>query len=215
VPRTAPRTPQDAPPSRQLAVAPQPGLAQQQRPQQPAGPEDPMMQILQQMLGNTADGNGGAATSDPSLPPGLADLFSAAQSEDATQAPGSRAAALWRVVHAVFALALASYIAATSAFSGARAARDVEVGAAAPASRLFVVFATGELLLQSARFFLEKGQLPPSGVLGVLSRMVPQPWAGYIRVVGRYGVIYTTLVADAMVVIFVLGVVAWWKGEAD
>jgi len=174
-----------------------------------------MMAMLQQMLGD-APGNGGgpAPGAAAPLPPGLADLFSAAQAEDATTAPASDTAALWRIVHAVFALALAAYVAVVGAFGGARDARDVEIEGAAP-SRLFVVFATGEVLLQSARFFIEKGRLPPSGVLGALSRMVPQPWAGYIRVVGRYSVIYSTLVADAMVVIFVLGVFAWWKGGSE
>jgi len=47
--------------------------------------------------------------------------------------------------------------------------------------------------------------------MGTLAQVLPQPWAGYLRVVGRYSVIYTTVVADAMVVVFVLGVIAWWK----
>jgi len=171
-----------------------------------------MMALLQQMLGDTA--GGGAGGDAPPLPPGLADLFSAARADDATTAPGSGAAAAWRIVHAVFALALAAYVAVAGGFGGARAGRDVQVEGQPP-SRLFVVFATGEVLLQSARFFVEKGRLPPSGVLGALSRMLPQPWAGYVRVVGRYSVIYSTLVADAMVVIFVLGVFAWWNGGSE
>jgi hypothetical protein len=35
-----------------------------------------------------------------------------------------------------------------------------------------------------------------------------------VRTIGRYSVIYTTVVSDAMVVVFILGATSWWKGAA-
>ena len=61
---------------------------------------------------------------------------------------------------------------------------------------------------------MERGQLPASGFLGGIAQILPEPYAGYVRVVGRYSVIWQTVVADAMVVVFVLGAAAWWRGGA-
>jgi len=35
-----------------------------------------------------------------------------------------------------------------------------------------------------------------------------------VRTVGRYSVIYKTVVSDAMVIVFVLGATSWWRGAA-
>lgn len=183
--------------------------------QQPTGPDDPMMRMLQQMLGDTSRPPN---PNDAPLPPGLADLFSAAQRDEQTTLPASNTAALWRIVHALFSFALAAYVVSTSSFTGSKLSRTTSELAGEQdrfASRLFLYFATGEAVLQSGRYFVEKGRLPGSGVMAALSRMLPEPWSGYVRIVGRYSVIYTTLVADAMVVIFVLGVVAWWGGAVE
>jgi hypothetical protein len=170
-----------------------------------------MMRILQQVIGNTASSGTGE---DNPLPPGIADLFSAAQKDQQQTVPSSNTAALWRIAHAICSFALAVYVAITSAFTGSKVARTVSKGGGEDgfASRLFLYFATVELVLQTSRYFVERGQLPRSGFMGALSRLLPEPYAGYVRLVGRYSVIWTTLVADAMVVVFVLGVVAWWKG---
>jgi hypothetical protein len=187
---------------------------QQQQQQQSSGPDDPMMRILQQMIGNTTDSG---VNEGNQLPPGLADLFSAAQQDQQQTVPSSNTAALWRIAHAICSFALAVYVVITSSFTGSKVARSVpkvreEDGFA---SRLFLYFATVELVLQTSRYFVEKGQLPRSGLMGALSRLLPEPYAGYVRLIGRYSVIWTTLVADAMVVVFVLGVVAWWKGMVE
>jgi hypothetical protein len=42
--------------------------------------------------------------------------------------------------------------------------------------------------------------------------ILPAPYSGYVRTVGRYSVIYSTVVSDAMVVVFVLGATSWWRG---
>ena len=80
--------------------------------------------------------------------------------------------------------------------------------------RLFLIFCTAELLLQSSRYFAEKGQLQGNGMFAKVanSGMVPEPWAGYVRIIGRYVAIAQTIFADAMVIIFVFGVLAWWQG---
>ena len=154
------------------------------------------------------------------LPPGLANLFSAAQQDKHQTVPKSSSTAIWRIVHALSSFLLAAYIVSTTSFTGSKLSRTTpsEVVAGSNdhfASRLFLYFATVEVVLQSSRFFIEKGQLPGSGIMSSLGRMLPEPWAGWVRLIGRYSVIYTTLLADAMVVVFVLGVVAWWRGVAE
>lgn len=44
--------------------------------------------------------------------------------------------------------------------------------------------------------------------------MTPESYAGYFGTVGRYSVIYNTIVSGAMVVVFVLSATRWWKGAA-
>jgi hypothetical protein len=192
-------------------------LDQQQ--QMPPGGGDPMMAMLQQMMG----GAGG----DPNaqLPPGLAEMMGAMGGGGMPGMPGqpqgqqpapSKSAYLWRIVHALFSFGLALYVTISTPFTGTKAARTASQyqseNGGSFGQRLFYLFATAEVVLQSSRFFLERGQLPQSGILGTLSQILPQPYGGYLRVVGRYSVIYTTVVADAMVVVFVLGMMAWWNG---
>ncbi|QDS73556.1 hypothetical protein FKW77_001002 [Venturia effusa] len=176
------------------------------------GSEDPMMKLMQQMMGG-AGGDGAGQ-----LPPGLAEMFAGTggMPGQPQQAAPSSSAYLWRIVHAIFSLTLAMYVVLTTPFTGTKTARNASVYSLEDepsfSQRLFYLFATAEVVLQTSRYFLEKGQLAPSGIMGTLAQFLPMPYAGWIKVVGRYGVIYTTVVADAMVVVFVLGVMAWWKG---
>lgn len=178
--------------------------------------EDPMMKLMQQIMGG-ASGDGNSQ-----LPPGLAEMFGGAgggipgmPGQAQQQAPSS-SAYLWRIIHAIFSLALALYVVLTTPFTGTKAARTASTyglnGGESFGQRLFYLFATVEVVLQSSRYFIEKGQLAPSGIMGTLAQFLPMPYSGWIKVAGRYGVIYTTVVADAMVVVFVLGAMAWWKG---
>lgn len=198
-----------------------PGFGGPQAQQMP-GEGDPMMQMLQQMM----SGAGGAGAGDPNaqLPPGLADMFSgmggmAGMPGQQTGQVPSNSAYLWRILHFVISLSLALYVTLNTTFTGSKRARDLSsLTYTSPLSlernfgqQLFYLFATSEVVLQSSRYFIERGQLPPSGIMGTLAQVLPQPWAGYLRVIGRYSVIYTTVVADAMVVVFVLGVMSWWK----
>lgn len=163
--------------------------------------DDPMMKMLQQMM------SGGGM-------PGMPGIEGMQQEQQ--PAPPSTAY-MWRIIHAMFALGLALYVGITTKFTGTEMARaesklvdDSLKGGMA--TRLFLLFATAELILQSSRFFLEKGSLPSSGIMGMLTNFLPEPWAGYIRTAGRYSIIYTTVVADAMTVVFILGLLAWWNG---
>lgn len=177
-----------------------------------------MMQMMQQMMSSMPGGAGGGMGPNGEMPelPAFMQSMMAGQQQAAQEAaqPASDTAYIWRIVHAVFALSLAAYVALTSTFTGSKIARfDTIQSQDAVNPNFFYIFATVETVLQSSRYFLEKGQLSGGGMLATVtnSGMIPEPWAGYIRVVGRYMTIWTTLVGDAMVVVFVLGAIAWWK----
>lgn len=187
-----------------------------------AGAEDPMMKMLQQMLGGAA---GGGADGMPAF----AGMPNAAGPTTTTAAAAAADpyAYLWRIIHAVFALGFGLYIAFTTQFTGSRADRESSSGLAAayisedgtgrsgvtPASvHFFWVFATAEVLLQTSRFFVEKGRVQSNGMLGMVAGFLPEPYKGYVALVMRYSRIWTTISADAMALVFVLGVCAWWRG---
>jgi hypothetical protein len=195
---------------------------------QQADTDDPMMKMMQQLLA----GSGAFDPNNPNaLPPSLASLLSAnganglpqdPQAAQQQQQPPTVSAATWRVVHALVSLTLALAVTLSSPvrFNGSRASREraalldgvvgSEVGA-----RLFFWFASVEVVLQSSRFFMERGQLRSGGILGTVTQLLPEPWAGYVRVIGRYGTIFATIVSDALVIVFALGAVAWWNGGID
>lgn len=197
----------------------------QQAQQQAGGEEDPMAKMMQQLMGM----QGGQDPNDPNAMggdlPQMAQMLSTmmgggGMGGSGQQQPSTGSAYLWRIVHAISALIIAIYIAFTTTFSGSKLARtgdmfvqDANYGLGA---KPFYIFATAELVLQTSRYFVEKGQLQGGGILATIanSGFVPEPYAQLIRTVGRYSTIYTTIVSDAMVVVFVLGTVAWWKGLA-
>lgn len=215
-------------PSRQNAGSNQDPLAtamfQMQQNQQQQGGEgsaeqDPMVQMMQQlsglMGGNPQDPN----APPPDLPFPLKMMMGGGGQGTKEEAPPATGSAyLWRIVHAVFAFVLATYIALTSTFNGTKLGRSqsvyTEQSGYGLGPRLFLIFCTAELVLQSSRYFVEKGQLQGNRILAKIanSGFVPEPWAGYVRAVGRYQGIYETIVADAMVIVFVFGMLAWWQG---
>lgn len=194
--------------------------------------DDPIMQMMQQMMGVADGASGGSGGGGGGLPPALASLLGG-EGADAAQAPGGGSADyIWRIVHALSSLLLAVYAVITLSFtttsftrrpappaSGYRPATsnfdDDDHDGQSTGARLFYLFATAEVVLQSTRYFVDRGQLPrSSGWTAKVVGFLPEPYAGYLRVLMRYGVIYTTVVSDAFVVVFVLGCVAWWKGLA-
>ncbi len=181
------------------------------------GDQNPM-RMLQQYMEEGVQGPGGLPSG---LPPGMAAMLSG-------EAPGTTGAGsvvqeqkqnnayLWRIIHAMFALALGIYIISMTPFSGVKFSRiDPSADMEGVGVQFFWAFATAELVLQSSRFFLEQGQVSPTGWVGFLIGVLPQPWKGWLALGSRYSGIYTTVVQDAMVVVFVLGCVAWWKGAGS
>ncbi|KAK4555670.1 hypothetical protein LTR86_007423 [Recurvomyces mirabilis] len=188
---------------------------------QGGGEEDPMMRMMQQLTGMM--GGNAQNPNDPNQPPQIPAALSALMGgggQQQAKAPETGSAYLWRVVHAVFAFTLAIYITLTSTFNGTKLGRAQSVysdeSTYGLGPRLFIIFTSAELLLQSSRFFLEKGQLQGNGMLATVanSGFVPEPYAQYVRTAGRYVGIAQTIFSDAMVVVFVFGVLAWWRGMA-
>ena len=195
--------------------------------QAPDPSQDPMMAMLQQMMGGAAGSMPGmsGSTGPPGVPPDMANMFAAMQGGGAAPdpSPDQSSAWLWRLVHSVFSLALAVYIVLQTPFTGSRSSRGlllpdddwtVQSDPAQSFAHFFWLFATFEIALQSSRYFIEKGQLQGGGMLSTVAGILPAPYAGYIRTIGRYSVIYSTVVSDAMVVVFVLGATSWWRGAA-
>nr|OQO29049.1 hypothetical protein B0A51_03384 [Rachicladosporium sp. CCFEE 5018] len=168
---------------------------------------DPMQQMMQQMMGMM-----GADPNDPNAQPGempqigqmLSTIMGGAGGGGGANAqlqPASRSTYVWRLTHALFALALGVYITITSTFNGTQLSRS-ESAFTVPENRspfgprLFWMFATAELMLQSTRYFMEGGQLRGGGWLATIanSGFVPPPYAHYIRTIGSYIRIYTTIV---------------------
>lgn len=182
---------------------------------------DPLMQMMQQMLGGQMPGMGGEGMpgaagqpggAPPGMPPGLADLLNG-QMGGAQAQPASSGDYIWRIVHAFFSILLGLYAVTVLDFNGTeweRRAPTDETGA--QGARLFYLFATAEVVLQSTRYFVDKGQLPQSGMMATIAGFLPPPFNNYLRILNRYGVIYTTVSQDVFVVLFVLGAVAWLNG---
>jgi hypothetical protein len=192
-----------------------------------------MMAMLQQMMAGGGAGGmpgmpgmpGQQGGAPPDLPPGLANMFAAMQGgPTAEPSPEQSSAWIWRLVHSLFSFALAIYIVLQTPFTGSELARHsqslhnddwtVQPTPAQNFARFFYLFATFEVVMQSSRYFIEKGQLQGGGMLSTVAGILPPPYGGYVRTIGRYSVIWSTVVSDAMVVVFVLGATSWWKGGA-
>ena len=174
------------------------------------GNEDPMMAMLQQMMGGMP-GRPGMGGGDGGLPPGLAEMLSGGGAGQPMQ-PETNNGYLWRIIHGIFSVSLGLYILNTYHFSGSRLSRVPYASSEDPQTGIFWIFTTVQLVLQSTRFFLERDKVGPSGILGTVANFLPMPWKGYVSLVARYSGIYTTIVEDAMVVVFMMGCVAWWQG---
>lgn len=180
------------------------------------GEEDPMMRMLQQMMGGMPGGAGGVGEGgDGGLPPGLAAMLGGTGMGGAGPVQQDNPHGyLWKIIHVVFALSLGIYITAMTSFSGSRLSRSTLVEGEHIGLQFFWVFATAELVLQSSRFFFERGKAARGGILAIVAGFLPEPWKGYVGLVNRYSGIYTTIIEDTMAVVFVLGLVAWWQGLA-
>jgi hypothetical protein len=185
--------------------------------QQGGEEEDPMVKMMQQVMGLMGGDPKDPNAKPPEIPPMMKAMLGGPATEDEAP-PATGSVYMWRIVHAIFAFILATYMALTSTFNGSKMARSQSVYTDEEGygfgRRLFLIFCTAELILQSSRYFVEKGQLQGPGLFAKVanSGVLPEPWAGYVRVLGRYVAIAQTIFADAMVIIFVFGVLAWWRG---
>lgn len=181
--------------------------------QDPKPDDDPMMRLFSQLMGEVPPGPEKDGAAPGGLPPGLAALMGnggLSQPENSTQ---DRA---WKILHAVFAFALAIYVTIFSpTLSLHQASRERRDSVTKPGEgiNLFWAFATVELVLQSTRYFLERGRTSSGvgGIMGTISTFLPKPWAGYLRLIARYSGIWSTIMEDAYVLVFVIGVVSWWR----
>ncbi|KAK6597671.1 hypothetical protein H4I96_08623 [Botrytis cinerea] len=154
---------------------------------------DPMMQMLQQMMGGMGGPPGEGQAGIPSFPgmPGMPGMGMEGQAQAAAVDPY---AYIWRIVHAVFALSLGLYIALTTSFTGTKYAREASAlmddGLSADSVHFFWIFATTEVVLLSSRFYLEKGNSMPAGMMGTVMGFLPEPWKSYLGMVMRYGRIW-------------------------
>lgn len=189
---------------------------------------DPFPRILQQLVGGlmTPDGErpGQIGRGDQSgFPQGMATMLGTLGAASPEQGLGHEEKQrndtfryVWRITHALFALALGVYMVVMTAFNGAQFSRRDNGGAirAEPGVQFFWAFATAQLVLQSTRYFLERDRGPARGEgwMSMLAGAFPEPWRGRTLLLSRYSLMCTTVGQDAMVVIFVLGCVTWWGG---
>ena len=134
------------------------------------------MAMLQQMMGTGAGGMPGmpGGQSQPGgpgdLPPGLANMFSAMSGGGGASEPSPEqsSAWIWRLVHSLFSLGLAIYIVLQTPFTGSKLSRNtaltavdedwtVESTSSQDFAHFFYLFATFEVIMQSSRYFIEKG----------------------------------------------------------
>jgi GET complex subunit GET2 len=134
--------------------------------------------------------------------------------EVSPSATGDSYAYLWRILHAVFALALALYLTLTTNFTGTRWERETSsLNTEDGITRFFYIFASVEVLLLTSRFFLEKGGVRQDGLQGLIMGFLPKPWSGYLALMVKYSKIWATVTEDAMVCVFVLGICSWLRAS--
>ncbi|PNY28506.1 Uncharacterized protein TCAP_01560 [Tolypocladium capitatum] len=178
----------------------------------------PLMKMMTQMMGGGGVGLPPGASPFPGMPnmPGMPP-----QQQQPAARPDSYTS-FFRLVHALFALSLGLYVTLLMPFSGTKLEREHAALAHAQLSAeddanehhkriFFWIFATGEAVLLTSRFFLDKGRQPPTGMLWTIVGFIPEPLKGYVTVALRYGQIFTTVRADILACMFVLGVCSWCK----
>jgi hypothetical protein len=167
------------------------------------GQEDPMLQMMQQLMGGVG-GLSGPGMGMGMPPPEIQ------QMQQREQSWGMR----WKALHVLSSLCLAVWVLRGTGWSFTGSALERAESAnmtREEAPPLFWYFTTMELILQSSRFFLEKGRPPPGSWLTTIGGFLPHPFGTFLTTIARYSVIWTTLIADAGVLIFCLGMVSWWN----
>jgi len=70
---------------------------------------------------------------------------------------------------------------------------------------VFWYFVTMELVLQSTRMFVHGMTASPSSILGTIAGLLPSPFSDAILVFMRYRLIWTSMLNDLSVVVFIVG----------
>ncbi|KAK9468118.1 hypothetical protein V1512DRAFT_274373 [Lipomyces arxii] len=116
----------------------------------------------------------------------------------------------WRSAHAIAVSLLAVYAIFKVGFTGSQMSRVESLGD--NSTIVFWYFTTIELVLQSGRFFIEKGRSPSASIFTKVAGYIPMPYSSYVLLVGRYIHIVVNVVKDFCLLLFLLGMSAWWQG---
>lgn len=197
------------------------------------GQQDPMLQMMMQMLNPGTSTPGGTNPFGPGGAnpfaamagvggmggmgglPGMPGMPSPLQQQQAQPIQQSKYSTVFRLLHTALALALGLYIAFWTPFKGTKAERERGTGEDEEMARKFLwAFATAEAGLLTGRYFLDgagRGN-EVGGLMGMVLGFLPQPLKGRVEMVIRYGDVVKRVKGDVLVVVFVLGVVGWWRG---
>ncbi|PHH93176.1 hypothetical protein CDD83_10725 [Cordyceps sp. RAO-2017] len=176
--------------------------------------DDHLMKMMSQVMGGFAPGSSSSSSPFPGMP------FPPPAQPQQPYPDGYTV--FFRLLHALLAFGLGLYVTFLTPFAGTRLEREDASLAHSQRSAddeaheqrkqvFFWIFATGEALLLTSRFFLDKGRRPPPGFLWTAVGYLPESVRGYVTVGLKYGQIFTTVRADILACIFVMGVCAWWK----
>lgn len=118
-------------------------------------------------------------------------------------------ARLWRLIHiaSMFLLLLLLDASSIPALGSRHVPGTVFRSQGIP---LFWYFITVELVLQTTRLFIY-GTSPQPSFINQIAQFLPPPYAGYVLLLARYSQILTTLKDDFFVLLFGLGLSAWWN----
>lgn len=174
-----------------------------QQGQEPQPAEDPLMQMLQSIMGTSPDGadpaNPGGLPFSPDdiskatgLPPFLTDMFMGGLMGKAAPTPAQEhSAKTWTIIHILFSLLAGIYV----VYSITSSIQQFGTKPPAPAvmQNPFLVFILGELLMHGSQIVIVD-QGVPKGM-----------WAWWQ--------IFKDIARDGSIVVFMMGVSAWWNGS--
>jgi GET complex subunit GET2 len=191
--------------------------------------EDPMFSLFQSLLNpqNASSNPNDPNSPDTQIPAALAALlnggtlppnFQAQQQAQATETEAvlesyTLSTSTWRLIHFFSALLLSIFalMSSPARFTGSQTSRGIpNVKGTQLGSQLFMYFAAVEAVLLTSRLFLERGK-PLGGIVGTVTNLLPGTLGNGIRVLTRYGTIFSSVVQDALVVVWVVGMVGWWN----
>lgn len=181
---------------RTLLRVPPPDPQQQQQ-----QPEDPMMKLLNQMMTGSGDGS----TTEPNgvpfspedlskatgLPPFLWDNLLGKKDKGPQTEAELQTSKMWRIIRTLFTLIISVY----AVFIIQRSVRLFGKEPPAPATirNPFLIFTTGELVIQGSK----RAFSGPASKRGLALAFQ----------------VLKDLVADGLVVIFIIGAWSWWRGS--